>query len=58
MNKDNFCVGISTIECQIFHTPVILSLFTLIPTFFKNRLYVHFVINLKLYIYALYTLFV
>jgi hypothetical protein len=23
MNKDNLCVGISTIECQIFQSPVI-----------------------------------
>lgn len=27
MNEDNLCVGISTIECQIFHSPVILSLY-------------------------------
>lgn len=29
MNKDNLCVGTSTIECQIFHSPVILSLYML-----------------------------
>lgn len=29
MNEDNLCVGISTIECQLFHSPVILSLYML-----------------------------
>lgn len=57
MNKDNLCVGISTIECQVFHTPVILSLSK--PTALKKKmLHVHFIINLKLYIYITDTLFV
>ena len=59
MNKDNLCVGISTTECQVFHTPVILSLSK--PSALKKkkkRLYVHFIINLKLYIYIIDTLFV
>ena len=61
MNKDNLCVGISTTECQVFHTPVILSLSkpsALKKKKKKKRLYVHFIINLKLYIYIIDTLFV